>query len=248
MHPFIDTYSMIASTRNDYIVHLDPPKYTDLMEMTWLIRGPGADDVNSHYSRWIVYRELETDLSGGFTSMMVSALHDATGVADQALYNAFQDYFASKLDNTVHPYGAEMIADPTKQGVYPDKQPSNWTVGDFGILDNKKARMAPYIARLALKYMPTDSDFFLWAADLAHLTATGTWDFLDHSPDTRVYTFQAAVACESVGSCTTDNTGFMIDEINNYGSIDFFCTSTEIRYPLYESIDCRYHQYWDALK
>lgn len=220
------------------------------MEMTWLIRGKEPDHVNTHYRRWIVFRELEGDLAGRFTSMMIAALHDANeSTAESKLLIAFKSYFASKLDNTIKALDGSIETDPNLASIYPDKEPADWdTPLSIGTLDIKKARIAPYVARLALKYMEPDSDFFVWASRLADLTANKDWLFLDQSPDTRDYTFQAAVVCESTEACsTTSNIQFMIDEISTYGDTDFFCSGTDLSYPLYGG-DCHLQRYWTALK
>lgn len=234
---------MIQSSRTDFNA-----KYIDLFEMSWLIRGPAEDDVDTHYKRWIIFSELENCISGDLTSMMITALNHADdGTAENNLLIAFKSYFASKLDYTIYPLDGSNHTNPHRDGVYPDKQPIHWE-NDLGAgtLDLKKARMSPYIARLAMRYMNLDSDFFQWTSMLTDLTATGKWEFLDQSPDTRDYTFQAAVVCESESVCKTENTQFLINEIPT-DNINFFCSSTELSYPLYGG-ECRYHKYWNALK
>ena len=49
---------------------------------------------------------------------------------------------------------------------------------------------------LAMKYALKENNIYSEAHDLAMLTVNGNSRFLDHSPDTRITTFKAAVAAE----------------------------------------------------
>ena len=94
----IDTYAMIISERDDY---QSAAKYVDLFEMAWLIRGPGENDINTDYKRWMTFRELENDLSALASYFIVSLYGEET--PESELLNLYKSYFGSKLDDTIYP-------------------------------------------------------------------------------------------------------------------------------------------------
>ena len=163
-------------------------KYTDLLDMTWLIRGPEDTDIDTvkNHKNWIAFREIETTLGGEFTSLILSALVESNNEDEIDFMKSFKAYMASKLDGTIQ---ESMDTDREETHIYPDQIGAAGSRGSLA-LDIKKARMSPYIARLAFLYADTDSPFFTWASDLTQATKNGSIVFLDQSPDTRPVTFQ----------------------------------------------------------